>query len=142
MDRWRYAAARWMTGTAGCSTRWIFTPLGTNARLAELQRSRDVIAIRMSRRACFPLRGWTATTAESSSTIIWSNICTGGKSPWPSPARDRIAENDQAHIEQKNYTQVRLWFGYERYDNPAVVPPMVAVPVIQVTVPSATGPPA
>ena len=31
-------------------------------------------------------------------------------------------KNDNAHIEQKNYTQVRLWFGYERYDNPAVVP--------------------
>jgi hypothetical protein len=31
-------------------------------------------------------------------------------------------KNDQAHIEQKNYTQVRLWFGYERYDNPAVCP--------------------
>jgi hypothetical protein len=31
-------------------------------------------------------------------------------------------KNDNAHIEQKNYTQVRLWFGYERYDNPEVVP--------------------
>jgi hypothetical protein len=31
-------------------------------------------------------------------------------------------KNDNAHIEQKNYTQVRLWFGCERYDNPAVVP--------------------
>jgi hypothetical protein len=31
-------------------------------------------------------------------------------------------KNDNAHIEQKNYTQVRLWFGYERYDHPAVVP--------------------
>lgn len=31
-------------------------------------------------------------------------------------------KNDNAHIEQKNYTQVRSWFGYERYDNPAVVP--------------------
>ena len=31
-------------------------------------------------------------------------------------------KNDNAHIEQKNYTQVRLWFGYERYDNPQVVP--------------------
>jgi hypothetical protein len=30
-------------------------------------------------------------------------------------------KNDNAHIEQKNYTQVRLWFGYERYDNPEVV---------------------
>lgn len=31
-------------------------------------------------------------------------------------------KNDPAHLEQKNYTPVRLWFGYERYDNPAVVP--------------------
>jgi hypothetical protein len=31
-------------------------------------------------------------------------------------------KNDNAHIEQKNYTQVRQWFGYERYDNPTVVP--------------------
>jgi hypothetical protein len=31
-------------------------------------------------------------------------------------------KNDNAHIEQKNYTQVRQWFGYERYDNPIVVP--------------------
>lgn len=30
-------------------------------------------------------------------------------------------KNDNAHIEQKNFTQVRLWFGYERYDNPEVV---------------------
>jgi len=31
-------------------------------------------------------------------------------------------KNDQAHIEQKNFTQVRLWFGYERYDAPEVWP--------------------
>ena len=36
-------------------------------------------------------------------------------------------KNDNAHIEQKNYTQVRLWFGYERYDNPEVVPLMNAL---------------
>jgi hypothetical protein len=33
-------------------------------------------------------------------------------------------KNDNAHIEQKNYTQVRQWFGYERYDHPAVWPLM------------------
>ena len=27
-------------------------------------------------------------------------------------------KNDQAHVEQKNFTNVRLWFGYERYDHP------------------------
>jgi hypothetical protein len=29
---------------------------------------------------------------------------------------------DNAHIEQKNYTHVRLWLGYNRFDNPQVVP--------------------
>jgi hypothetical protein len=28
--------------------------------------------------------------------------------------------NDNAHIEQKNWTHVREWFGYERHDNPEV----------------------
>jgi hypothetical protein len=31
-------------------------------------------------------------------------------------------KNDQAHIEQKNFTHVRRWFGYERYDHPDVWP--------------------
>jgi hypothetical protein len=31
-------------------------------------------------------------------------------------------KDDNAHVEQKNWTHVRQWFGYERYDNPAVVP--------------------
>jgi hypothetical protein len=30
--------------------------------------------------------------------------------------------NDNAHIEQKNWTHIRQWFGYSRFDNPAVVP--------------------
>ena len=33
-------------------------------------------------------------------------------------------KNDNAHVEQKNYTHVRQWFGYERHDNPQVVGPM------------------
>ena len=31
-------------------------------------------------------------------------------------------KNDNAHIEQKNWTQVRQWLGYERLNNPRVVP--------------------
>jgi hypothetical protein len=30
--------------------------------------------------------------------------------------------NDNAHVEQKNWTHPRHWFGYERHDNPEVVP--------------------
>ncbi len=33
-------------------------------------------------------------------------------------------KDDNAHVEQKNWTHVRQWFGYERYDNPAVVEPI------------------
>ena len=29
-------------------------------------------------------------------------------------------KNDNAHIEQRNYSRVRQWFGYERYDAPEV----------------------
>jgi hypothetical protein len=30
-------------------------------------------------------------------------------------------KNDNAHVEQKNWTHVRYWFGYKRFDNPAVI---------------------
>src|SRR6266404_6350945 len=33
-------------------------------------------------------------------------------------------KDDNAHIEQKNWTHIRQCFGYERHDNPAVVQPM------------------
>ena len=31
-------------------------------------------------------------------------------------------KNDNAHIEQKNWTHVRQWLGYHRFDNPEIVP--------------------
>jgi len=36
-------------------------------------------------------------------------------------------KNDNAHVEQHNWTHVRQHFGYERYDNPAVTPPLNAL---------------
>lgn len=30
-------------------------------------------------------------------------------------------KDDNAHVEQKNWTHIRQWFGYERHDNPDVV---------------------
>jgi hypothetical protein len=33
-------------------------------------------------------------------------------------------KDDNAHVEQKNWTHVRQCFGYERHDNPQVVEPM------------------
>jgi hypothetical protein len=31
-------------------------------------------------------------------------------------------KNDNAHVEQKNWTHVRQWLGYQRFDNPGVIP--------------------
>jgi len=36
-------------------------------------------------------------------------------------------KNDNAHVEQRNWTHVRQHFGYQRYDNPAVAPLMNAL---------------
>jgi hypothetical protein len=36
-------------------------------------------------------------------------------------------KNDNAYVEQRNWTHVRQHFGYERYDNPAVAPLMNAL---------------
>jgi len=36
-------------------------------------------------------------------------------------------KDDNAHVEQKNWTHVRQSFGYERHDNPAVVEPINAL---------------
>jgi hypothetical protein len=33
-------------------------------------------------------------------------------------------KDDNAHIEQKNWTHIRQWLGYDRLDNPAVVAPL------------------
>ena len=33
-------------------------------------------------------------------------------------------KDDNAHVEQKNWTHVRQWLGYDRLDNPQVVPPL------------------
>jgi hypothetical protein len=33
-------------------------------------------------------------------------------------------KDDNAHVEQKNWTHVRQWFGYERYDNADAVEPI------------------
>jgi hypothetical protein len=33
-------------------------------------------------------------------------------------------KNDNAHVEQKNWTHVRQWLGYQRLDNPDVIPLM------------------
>ena len=48
--------------------------------------------------------------------------CAGQEPPVAFTRSRPYRKNDQAHIEQKNFTNVRLWFGYERHDRPEVWP--------------------
>jgi len=48
--------------------------------------------------------------------------CAGQEPPVAFTRSRPYKKNDQAHVEQKNYTHVRLWFGYGRYDRPEVWP--------------------
>jgi hypothetical protein len=47
---------------------------------------------------------------------------TGRKQPIYYTRSRPYRSNDNAHVEQKNWTHVRHWFGYQRHDNPEVVP--------------------
>lgn len=68
--------------------------------------------------AAVPVRrlGHPIRTAASSSTTTWPNGAWTTRSP--SPAAGPSRSNDQAHVEQKNFSIVRRNVGYYRYDNP------------------------
>ena len=59
----------------------------------------------------------TPTTARSSSTTTCGTTARPRRSS--SPAGGPYKKDDNAHIEQKNWTHVRKLLGYVRYDSPA-----------------------
>ena len=62
----------------------------------------------------FPSWAWTPTTARSSSTSTARNIAAATRIQF---TRGRpYKKDDNAHIEQKNWTHVRKMVGYQRYD--------------------------
>jgi hypothetical protein len=70
----------------------------------------------------FPLRGLDSDNGGEFINHQLVRYC-AAQEPAIAFTRSRpYKKNDQAHIEQKNYTNVRLWFGYERYDHPEVWP--------------------
>ena len=62
--------------------------------------------------------------AESSSTITSCAGCSNGPGPVYVTRSRPYKKDDNAHVEQKNWTHVRQWFGYERYDNEAALEPI------------------
>jgi hypothetical protein len=75
-------------------------------------------------RACLPfaLRGLDGDNGGEFINHPLVRYCAGQTPPIAFTRSRPHRKNDQAHIEQKNYTRVRLWFGYERYDHAEVWP--------------------
>ena len=72
----------------------------------------------------FPLRGFDVDNGSELLNHHMEAYLTGRKRP-PEYTRSReYKKNDNAHIEGRNWTHIRQYLGYERFDNPAVVPIM------------------
>ncbi len=75
----------------------------------------------------FPLQG--IDSDNGTEFINWHFLRLFTKRPNPVPfTRGRPQHaNDSAHIEQKNWCIVRQFLGYDRFDNPAVIEPLLAL---------------
>lgn len=108
----------WMFDAVDIHTTWNeMRALPNRGEAATLLQIRDVEA-----HLPFPLRGVDSDNGGEFINHHLVRHLTERPRPVAFTRSRPYRKNDQAHIEQKNYTQVRLWFGYERYDNPAVVP--------------------
>jgi len=69
----------------------------------------------------FGLRGFDVDNGSEVLNLHMEAYLTGRKRP-PEYTRSReYKKNDNAHIEGRNWTHIRQYLGYERFDNPAVV---------------------
>lgn len=73
---------------------------------------------------CLPFR-WLGLDTDNGGEFINQHVLSWCQKDRSNPiyyTRSRpYKSNDNAHIEQKNWTHVRHWFGYERHDNADVV---------------------
>ena len=108
----------WMFDAVDIHTTWNeMRALPNRSEAATLLQIRDV-----EEHLPFPLCGVDSDNGGEFINHHLIKHLQGRKKPVAFTRARPYRKNDNAHIEQKNYTQVRLWFGYERYDNPEVVP--------------------
>lgn len=72
----------------------------------------------------FPLLGFDCDNGSEFLNWHLMRHFTERKSPVQFTRSRPYHKDDNAHIEQKNWTHVRQWFGYHRIDNPVCVPLM------------------
>ena len=72
----------------------------------------------------FRLRGVDADNGAEFLNHHMMAYLTGRKRPMEFTRSREYKKNDNAHIEGRNWTHIRQYLGYQRFDNPAVVPLM------------------
>jgi len=70
----------------------------------------------------FKLLGFDSDCGKEFINHTLINYLTKRKEPVQFTRSRPYKKDDNSHIEQKNWTQVRQWLGYYRFDNPRVVP--------------------
>lgn len=108
----------WMFDAVDIHTTWSVLRGLPNRSEASVCGQLDDVAARLP----FPLRGLDSDNGGEFINRQLVRYCAGRNPPVAFTRSRPYQKNDQAHIEQKNYTHVRLWFGYERYDHPEVWP--------------------
>jgi len=72
----------------------------------------------------FSLRGFDVDNGGEVLNHHMETYLTGRKRPAQYTRSREYRKNDNAHIEGRNWTHIRQYLGYERFDNPDVVPLM------------------
>ncbi len=110
----------WMFDAVDVHTTWSVLRGLPNRSEASVCGHMDDLAARLP----FPLRGLDSDNGGEFVNHQLVRYCAGRTPPVTFTRSRPYRKNDQAHVEQKNFTNVRLWFGYERYDQPDLWPPI------------------
>lgn len=108
----------WVLDSTDICTGWVeMRALYGRGQHATVQQLADI-------EGCLPFP-WLGLDSDNGGEFINKHVlswCQRGRSQPIYYTRSRpYRSNDNAHVEQKNWTHVRQWFGYERHDNPEVV---------------------
>ena len=69
----------------------------------------------------FPILGFDSDNGKEFLNEFLMNYFLGRKAPVQFTRSREYQKNDNAHVEGKNYTHVRQWLGYRRFENPKIV---------------------
>jgi hypothetical protein len=113
----------WMLDTVDICTTWVEARAVWNRGQANtLEAIRDIEA-----RLPFALLGLDSDNGGEFLNWHLLHWCQERAQPVKFTRSRPYKKDDNAHIEQKNWTHIRQWFGYERHDNPEVVPRLNAL---------------